>query len=340
MDNVLKKMIRDELDKLDNKDKEVASNESTTSSIETSPRSGSSEKKRPKTEGRLSNLLNKIRRKTDVNEVIKKKKVQVKWKRLCPIVSTYKLVRADNGGGLRIIEAPFTTDYTFQQLKDAVIPLFFPAPENTNQYMEVDKDCHFDIMAPDGSVLDEDSKLWSYVQDHGMVVSKTTFVLTSVHLTSTSPTFHTSQTFATVCNNCKQQDYMTPFGTCLLCESMPSTSVSQSSSAFETFQNPTGSRSCASRSPISSLNESSVSNIQATTATPVATTQPVFQAPVMPDLGDIDNPIVVIAAEPVSLNFESLAAENDSVTVEKIHAGIHRGTIVKDLMKLFKTKKV
>lgn len=338
MDNVLKKMIRDELEKIDDKDKEdkdkEAINESTSSNETSQPsgsRSSSSEKKRPKTEGRLSNLLNKIRRKTDAKEVIKKKKVQVKWKRWCPSASIYKLVRADNGGGLRIIEAPYTTNYTFQQLKDAVVPLFFPAPGNTNQYMEVDIDCQFDIMAPDGSVLDEDSELWSYVQNHGLVVSKTTFVLTSVHLTSASPTSHISQVFATVCNYCKQHEYMTPFGTCLLCESMPSTSVSQSSSV--------------SQLPISSLNESSVSNIQATTATPVATTQPVSQAPIMPALGDIENPVAIIdstasVTELVSSQFESLAAENDSVTVDKIRADIHRGTIVKDLMNLFKTKKV
>ena len=84
MDNVIKRLISEELDKretniVDTQQEEEVGSE-TVETCEEKPQ------KRKKTEGRLTNLLNKIRKADgSPTTVVKVKKIQVKWKRFFPI---------------------------------------------------------------------------------------------------------------------------------------------------------------------------------------------------------------------------------------------------------------
>lgn len=220
MDNVIKRLISEELDKretnkVDTQQEEEVGSE-TVETCEEKPQ------KRKKTEGRLTNLLNKIRRKADgpPTPVVKEKKIQVKWKRFCPINNKLKLVRFENGGGMRVITVPFDMNYTFEDLKIACLSLYFPL--NVNKFMETSEECCLSIQAVGGAQLDDKLKLWSYVQEKGLVISKTTFVFTSQCFTNVD--LSSPASFATVCSTCNCSSTVTPFGNCLYCEGGPDNS--------------------------------------------------------------------------------------------------------------------
>lgn len=207
MDRVLRKIVQEEVKRKRGEEE----------SDDESPQT-----KRNKTEGRLSNLLNKIRRKTNEKETAlshqsKPKRVQVKWKRFCPVKEMYKMVRSDNGGGLRIIEIPQDIAFTFGELKEKAIALYFSnGPTCTNKFFELREECSFQITFVSEDVIDDNISFWDYMQENCLVLSKTTFTLLSKkdNLLSFS--------MVNLCQICNSSGFLTEFGNCLKClQDMP-----------------------------------------------------------------------------------------------------------------------
>ena len=255
-------------------------------------------------------------------------------------------------------------------LLESAIPLYFQPPGNTNQFLETAQDCEFQMTAPDGTVLRNEEGLWEFVQDKKLVISKTTFILTSKSITDSNV-----DPFAMICNRCRQQEYMTAFGTCLYCESIASPSMvrylgtsfeSQSTSVLTTSAtqicapatsttvvNPLPSSAtmvCPPTTSATAFGPPTTSTIAVcpptTSATAVCspTTSATAVCPLTPSatattIGDSQNPITV---EEYSAIVEPLIIENATENAESqmIKANVHRGTVVEDLMNLFKTEKV
>ncbi|XP_066926475.1 uncharacterized protein [Clytia hemisphaerica] len=223
MENVIRKLIQEEMNKdsLQASENSQSSSQSSTSqnssqgtsqdSSQGTSQDSSRTKKKHKTEGRLTNLLNKIRRQSanDTDEEVKTKGIQIKWKRFFPDLLQDKIVRADSGGGLRLIEVPYKVPYLFKDLLHAATLKYFNK-NSLNSFGEAPHQCILLMEMADGDVIDSEEDLWQFIRVNGLVISKTTFI------------FHTKINsdvlFDTTCVVCQQSDYMTPFGTCMFCE--------------------------------------------------------------------------------------------------------------------------
>ena len=163
MENVMREMIKEELEERSRKPKDEEEN---------LPR------KKCKTEGRLSSLLNKIRKKNDEG-TNKTKRVQVKWKRYCLEKKEYKLVRASNGGGVRSLVIP-TSRFTLGELMEKAISLFYAEDTtNCNSFGELREETVFQISNQAGDTLSNEKDLWIYLEENCLLPSKTTFILKS-----------------------------------------------------------------------------------------------------------------------------------------------------------------
>ena len=139
--------------------------------------SASNPNRKDKTEGRLSGLLSRIRKKhkTKETKVIKSRKLQVKWQRFNPIENKFEYVRVNNGGGTRFIEV--SEDLSFKEVKNKAIALYFENSEN----LFGDKVEHtlFTFASSCGKDLDDHEKVTDYLTRKGLLISKTFFVLKS-----------------------------------------------------------------------------------------------------------------------------------------------------------------
>ena len=115
MDNVLKKKIREEIEKYKKEKGERCKSEGILP-VDTSPSNPM-----PQTERRLSKLLEKIRSRTCIRSSAKSsskkmKKLQVKYERFDPMFKTYRLCRQKDGGGPRFLDA-YTEDKSTKSRK-------------------------------------------------------------------------------------------------------------------------------------------------------------------------------------------------------------------------------
>eukprot|EP00111_Clytia_hemisphaerica_P022217 TCONS_00065277-protein len=154
MENVIRKLIQEEMNKdsLQASENSQSSSQSSTSqnssqgtsqdSSQGTSQDSSRTKKKHKTEGRLTNLLNKIRRQSanDTDEEVKTKGIQIKWKRFFPDLLQDKIVRADSGGGLRLIEVPYKVPYLFKDLLHAATLKYFNK-NSLNSFGEAPHQC-------------------------------------------------------------------------------------------------------------------------------------------------------------------------------------------------------
>lgn len=273
-------------------EEESGASSSTKSSLKTT--------KKRKVEGRLSELLNKIRQK-NVVESTKTKRIQVKWKRYDILKNEYKNVRAGNGGGMRSVEVPCNETFTFGDLKDKVIPLYYNhGPLSSNYFMEQQTECVFEISSPAGATLNDDVKVWNYIEENCLVISKTTFHLLSKSMDIFATT-NESLSPSICCTVCGYADYLTDFGNCLRCLQ----SVSSNSIMEPTFPNVEINATPNINAPIEIATEIEV--------IPVSSCTP----PSSPDLPAV------------------LGVERTNLDVY-----IHRTSVRKDLMDFFKNNKV
>ncbi|XP_066925191.1 uncharacterized protein [Clytia hemisphaerica] len=176
-------------------------------------------KQRKRRDARLSGLIRKINE-NDKNSTkdegsVKTKKLHIKWKRFCPISCMYKLARAENGGGVRLLEIPFLDEISIEYVMNGAIAKYFSETENgnCNKFQETVEECSFQIISPKGDLLDNKTKLWAYIQMNGLVVSKSTFIFQS----KSAAGFAFEELNFSTCPNCASSDFLTPFGNCLKC---------------------------------------------------------------------------------------------------------------------------
>ena len=365
MDNVIKRLIKEELDKREAMEPDTPQKNELEKDVENKPQ------KRKKTEGRLSNLLNKIRRNAgDGPTTPVTKKIQVKWKRFCPIYEKYKLVRIDNGGGLRVVTAPYNTDYTIEDLKAACLLLYFPV--NINKFMETTEECCSEIITAGGALLDDKIGLWPYIQNNGLVISKTTFIFSTKCFTNINLN---PFSFETVCSICSSSSAMTPFGNCLNCDS-----ESNNSNYFEnldyteapsssTIPNPGFAEASSSPTILPNLglveapSSSTIPNpgLVETPSLSTISNPGLIQAPssptILPNLGlvealsssTIPNPDLVEAPSSSTIpnpglveppSFIQIPSDDEDQYVGICKVVVHRTSILKDLMHAFRSNKV
>ena len=128
MDNILKKTIREEIEKYEQQKKPTE---------KPSPQKKPPQKKphQKKTEKRLSNLLEKINNNnssasgsggaTTSSKLRKTKKLQFKYERFDPISKLFKLLRQKDGGGPRFIDVLFEETILFKEIFSKVEKLCF-----------------------------------------------------------------------------------------------------------------------------------------------------------------------------------------------------------------------
>ena len=177
MDNVLKKKIREEIDKY-KKEKGERSKSEGILPVDTSPSNPM-----PQTERRLSKLLEKIRSRTCIRSSAKSsskkmKKLQVKYERFDPMLKTYKLVWQKDGGIPRFIDVYTEDRILFKDIRAKVEKLFFDN-ENYNYFVEELRECVTSINDITGQQLDENECLWGYLKRKGIILSRKTLVLRS-----------------------------------------------------------------------------------------------------------------------------------------------------------------
>ena len=184
MDNVLKKTIREEIEKYNKEKREDGKSEGIFPE-NTSPANPKEKmkSKAPQTERRLSNLLEKIRSKSCIRDSAKSsskkmKKLQVKCERFDPISKTYKLVRQKDGGGPRFIDVYTEDTILFKDIRAKVERLFFDN-ENCDYFDEELHECVTSINDITGQQLDENDCLWDYLKRKGIIISRITLVLRS-----------------------------------------------------------------------------------------------------------------------------------------------------------------
>ena len=184
MDNVLKKAIREEIEKY-NKEKGEGSESEGILPVNASPATlkGKKKSKALQTERRLSNLLEKIRSKSCIkggakSSSKKMKRLQVKYERFDPISKTYKLVRQKDGGGPRFIDVYAEDTILFKDIRAKIEKLFFDN-ENYNYFVEELREYVTSINDITGQQLDENESLWDYLKRKRIILSRTTLVLRS-----------------------------------------------------------------------------------------------------------------------------------------------------------------
>ena len=170
MDSVLRKMIREQL-KEQGRDREKHDEEAGSSSGNTTAFRKADASKKAKAETRLTGLLNKINRRDDKKETTTKlKKAHIKWKRFCPFKREFKLVRADNDGGIRLLELPFNMDLSVGELMNMAISLYFTEVTGINKFSETIEECIFGIVFSKWGRCSETTKFWPYIRDNGLVI--------------------------------------------------------------------------------------------------------------------------------------------------------------------------
>ena len=241
----------------------------------------------------------------------------MKWKRFCPIKNELKLVRAENGGGIRLIEIPYDMNFSVNDLMQQAISLYF-STNNCNKFLESIEECTFAIVSPKGDVIDGDLELWPHIRNNGFVVSKSTFVLTSKSVVS-----YQLEDFAfipSVCPNCSSSLYQTSFGNCLRCEA----------SRSQTHATPVAMTS----TPIAEKSSCATEDLLPQNDPPTFYDQ---NASNVINLVEEDSTVEETTVNLV--NVEPALIEGDNV-VDKIVAKIHRVNVVRDVMAYFKENKV
>ena len=203
MENILRKIVREYRE-------EEMSNQNEQGEEPKQP------KPKKRRDARLSGLVRRInenaKNSTDEGSV-KTKKLHIKWKRFCPISCVYKLVRAENGGGVRLLEIPFQDEISIENVMNEAITKYFSENGSCNKFQETVGECTFQIISPKGDLLDNETKLWPYMQRNGLVVSKSTFILQS----KSAAGFALEELSFSACPNCGSSDFLTAFGNCLKC---------------------------------------------------------------------------------------------------------------------------
>lgn len=350
MDSVLRKMIREQLKEQESDHGEQNEAAGSSSSRDTTNKSNPS--KKAKTETRLSGLLNKINRRNEKNESKKPKKVHIKWKRFCPIKNDFKLVRADHGGGIRLLEVPFCMDFSVEELMNMAISLYFAEVTGTNKYLETIEECIFAIVSPNSDELPGIIKCWPYVQENGLVISKSTFIFTSksTQLSLLNDDFAFE---VIVCENCNSTLFMTPFGNCLRCTNMLSaekhtspTMVQPQSELVLAQSQPTIVHGQPQSTNVQQAQPQSTIVQQAQPQPTIVQAQPqpiIVQAQMQSTLEQPQPQPTVVQPQLATVQHQSGATDDDPILINddaKIVVKIHRATVMKDLMDCFKNTQV
>ena len=135
--------------------------------------------KKKRTEGRLSNLLSRIRSKNSDDSLKRKiKKLHAKYQRYNPHLKEFKLVKPNNRGGVRFIDIECNVVTTYGSIKDKLQSIYFDL-DGCNNFLEDQFECMITICDSSGLPLDESENIWDYLERKGEVISKTNVVLRS-----------------------------------------------------------------------------------------------------------------------------------------------------------------
>lgn len=163
MDNLLKNTIRDEVNiVLDERNKPGTSGRSESTRMGT-VNGGVNVKRKERSAGRLSNLLEKIRsRGSNGKERVKQRKVQIKYMSYDPLCSCDRIVKQSEGGGPRFINITCGADVRFCEIKKKAIELYFDQNEH-NLFNEKAADCLITLSTVSNNPLDDDEDIWHYL---------------------------------------------------------------------------------------------------------------------------------------------------------------------------------
>ncbi|XP_057309778.1 uncharacterized protein LOC130647812 [Hydractinia symbiolongicarpus] len=166
MDNVIKSIVQEELKKA------MEPSTSKTAAVTLQPKK--------KTEGRLNNLLSKIRSSGSVSNSSKKKvktkKFQLKWSRYDAFKEQFQMVKSGDGGGYRFLKVEEGQPKTV--LKADAVKLYFDK-DGRNSFSEHESECYLALCGPDGEELLEDLDIWTYLDKKGLFLSKCAFILST-----------------------------------------------------------------------------------------------------------------------------------------------------------------
>lgn len=156
MENLLKRIVSDEIEKKDDE-------------------KNKKKKKTEQTDSRMVNLLSIIRNKTKSSDDNKEKRVHIKWKRFDVTKNTAHTVSQKFHGGPKFIL--ITNKEKIKSLKEQAIKRYFP--DGKNDFGESVSDCHFTITDASGKEIDDSIVVTEYVKQQGVYMSKFFFVLLS-----------------------------------------------------------------------------------------------------------------------------------------------------------------
>ena len=136
--------------------------------------SPSSTQKKRRSETRMANLLDKIRKGDHIYED-KMRKVHIKWKRFCFVRNQEYVVPQKKGGGFRFVYLPL--DATVDTLSKKAIDVFFP--EGTNAFGEKREHCSLRFTDSAENIVPPATQIKVYLEEKGLYLSRTYFVVHS-----------------------------------------------------------------------------------------------------------------------------------------------------------------
>ena len=184
MENVIRSIVAEEL-------KKVNSVPAPPVAVPSLPVPAAPKQIKSNTEGRMSQLLSKIRNKSvsssgasgsrNVDQKVKSgktKKVQLKWSRYDPFKEKYEIVKSKDGGGYRFLKLEEGLPITFGVLKDQALAIYFD-DDDKNPFFEHISDCYKVLCGPKGEEISEDINIWDYLDSKGLFLSKCFFILST-----------------------------------------------------------------------------------------------------------------------------------------------------------------
>ena len=128
--------------------------------------SPSSSQRKRRSETRMANLLDKIRKGDHIHED-KMRKVHIKWKRSCFVRNQEYVVPQKKGGGFRIVCLPL--DATVDTLSKKAIDLFFP--DGTNAFGEKREHCSLRFTDSAENIVPPATQIKVYLEKKGLYLS-------------------------------------------------------------------------------------------------------------------------------------------------------------------------
>jgi len=166
MENILKSTIRNEIQSImaENSNNTQPRVHSASSVAENTEKSDTTITKKRKTEGRMSNLLTKIRTnntgRSQPDKITNKKlkKLQLKYERYDRANEIFRHVRVKDGGGPRFIDVTYGKPVTFREIRRRGEKLFFDL-DKCNHFSESIDESLVHIADASGQKLDDTEDL-------------------------------------------------------------------------------------------------------------------------------------------------------------------------------------